>query len=427
MRFSFVEPPGAGSLRSGEWEALAPLASGVGESTRREASASNSPLPSARVLRMGESKVSGKMTSFTRIPGKRGAAESGLSVPRFPKRVVFSGSAGKISACAAREIFVEEAPPQRPPSNPARFRRAGRRKHRRKASRAHPDSPPPKRNVSRHFDEEEPLKCEGIEANFSERGEVLQIENGTFFITGGGSGLGAATAKTLAEAGANVVLADVNEEAGEGAAKGIGGSARFVHTDVSDEASVEAALDAAVEAFGKLDGVVSCAGVGPAAKVVGRKGVHDLGLFAKTIETNLVGTFNVIRLAAVRLSENEPGEGGERGVIINTASAAAFDGQIGQAAYSASKGGVVGMTLPIARELASSGIRVMTIAPGIFETPMLAALPEDAKESLGKQVPFPSRLGRPDEYAALAKHIIENQMLNGEVIRLDGSIRMAPK
>ncbi|MBA2693540.1 MAG: 3-hydroxyacyl-CoA dehydrogenase [Rubrobacter sp.] len=255
----------------------------------------------------------------------------------------------------------------------------------------------------------------------------MRIENKTFFITGGGSGLGAATAKTLAEAGANVVLADVNEEAGDETVKGIGATARFVHTDVSDEASVEAALDAAIEAFGSLDGVVNCAGIGPAAKVVGRKGVHDLGLFSKTIEINLIGTFNVIRLAAVRISENESDEGGERGVVINTASVAAYDGQIGQAAYSASKGGVVGMTLPIARELASSGIRVMTIAPGIFETPMLAALPDDAKDSLGKQVPFPPRLGRPDEYAALAKHIIENQMLNGEVIRLDGSIRMAPR
>jgi NAD(P)-dependent dehydrogenase (short-subunit alcohol dehydrogenase family) len=176
-----------------------------------------------------------------------------------------------------------------------------------------------------------------------------------------------------------------------------------------------------------LNGVVNCAGIGPAARVVGKKGVHDLGLFTKTVEINLVGTFNVIRLAALRMAENEPDDEGERGVIINTASVAAFDGQIGQAAYAASKGGVVALTLPVARELASSGIRVVTIAPGIFETPMLAALPEDAKESLGKQVPFPPRLGRPEEYAALAKHIVENQMLNGEVIRLDGSIRMAPR
>lgn len=255
----------------------------------------------------------------------------------------------------------------------------------------------------------------------------MRIENSTFFITGGGSGLGAATAKALAEAGANVLLADVNEEAGEATASEIGDRAKFVRTDVTDEGSVQDALDAAVETFGSLDGVVNCAGIGPAAKVVGKRGVHDLGLFTKTVEINLIGTFNVIRLAAVKMVENEPDEGGERGVIINTASVAAYDGQIGQPAYAASKGGVVALTLPVARELASSGIRVMAIAPGIFETPMLAALPEEAKASLGKQVPFPPRLGRPEEYAALAKHIVENGMLNGEVIRLDGAIRMAPK
>lgn len=255
----------------------------------------------------------------------------------------------------------------------------------------------------------------------------MRLENSTFFITGGGSGLGAATARLFAENGAAVVLADVNEEAGEQTAGEIGSRARFVRTDVTDEASVQAALDAAAEAFGSLEGVVNCAGIGPAAKVVGRKGIHDLGLFTKTIEINLIGTFNVIRLAAARLLENEPNEGGERGVIVNTASVAAYDGQIGQAAYAASKGGVVSLTLPVARELAASGIRVVTIAPGIFETPMLAALPEEAQESLGKQVPFPSRLGRPEEYAALAKHIAENEMLNGEVIRLDGAIRMAPR
>ena len=255
----------------------------------------------------------------------------------------------------------------------------------------------------------------------------MQIEDSTFFIAGGGSGLGAATARLLAENGAHIVLADVDEEAGEQMASQIGSGAEFVRTDVTDEESVQHALDSAVEIFGSLNGAVNCAGIGPAAKVVGKKGVHDLGLFTKTVEINLVGTFNVIRLAAVRLAENEPGEDGERGVIINTASVAAYDGQIGQAAYAASKGGVVALTLPVARELASSGIRVVTIAPGIFETPMLAALPEDAKESLGEQVPFPPRLGRPEEYAALAKHIVENQMLNGEVIRLDGAIRMAPK
>ena len=251
----------------------------------------------------------------------------------------------------------------------------------------------------------------------------MRIENGTFVVTGGGSGLGAATARMFAENGANVVLADVNEEAGETTASEIGDRAKFVRTDVTDEGSVGAAL----EAFGALNGVVNCAGIGPAAKVVGRKGVHDLGLFSKTVQINLIGTFNVIRLAALKMAENEPNEGGERGVIVNTASVAAYDGQIGQAAYAASKGGVVALTLPVARELASSGIRVATIAPGIFETPMLAALPEDAKESLGKQVPFPPRLGRPEEYAALAKHIVENAMLNGEVIRLDGAIRMAPR
>ena len=255
----------------------------------------------------------------------------------------------------------------------------------------------------------------------------MQLEGSTFFITGGGSGLGAATARLLAENGAHVALADVDEEAGEQMASQIGSGAEFVRTDVTDEESVQDALDSVVEIFGSLNGAVNCAGIGPAAKVVGKKGVHDLGLFTKTVEINLVGTFNVIRFAAVRLAENELGEDGERGVIINTASVAAYDGQIGQAAYAASKGGVVALTLPVARELASSGIRVVTIAPGIFETPMLAALPEDAKYSLGKQVPFPPRLGRPEEYAALAKHIVENQMLNGEVIRLDGGIRMAPR
>jgi NAD(P)-dependent dehydrogenase (short-subunit alcohol dehydrogenase family) len=255
----------------------------------------------------------------------------------------------------------------------------------------------------------------------------LQVEESTFFITGGGSGLGAATARLFAENGARVALADVDEEAGKQMASQIGSSAEFVRTDVTDEESVQDALDSVVEIFGSLNGVVNCAGIGPAAKVVGKKGVHDLGLFTKTVEINLVGTFNVIRLAAIRLAENEPDDEGERGVMINTASVAAYDGQIGQAAYAASKGGVVALTLPVARELASSGIRVVTIAPGIFETPMLAALPEDAKESLGKQVPFPPRLGRPEEYAALAKHIVENQMLNGEVIRLDGAIRMAPR
>lgn len=255
----------------------------------------------------------------------------------------------------------------------------------------------------------------------------MDIRGNAFLVTGGGSGLGAATARRLAGAGAKVALADVDDEGAQSLAKELGEAAIAVRTDVTDEDSVEGALGEAVEAFGGLRGVVNCAGVGPAAKVLGRKGVHSLDKFAQTVNVNLVGTFNVIRLAALRMSENEPDEGGERGVIVNTASVAAYDGQIGQAAYSASKGGVVGMTLPVARELSEHGIRVMTIAPGIFETPMLAALPDEAKESLGKQVPFPSRLGQPAEYADLVAHIVENQMLNGEVIRLDGAIRMAPR
>ena len=249
----------------------------------------------------------------------------------------------------------------------------------------------------------------------------MRVEGKTFLVTGGGSGLGAATARRLAESGAkSIILADLaqNEEVGE--------NATFVETDVTDEDSVFAAVAAAQDSGG-LHGVVNCAGVGTPGKVVGRDGPLDLGAFTKVIQVNLVGTFNVIRLAAAAMQENEPDEEGERGVIVNTASVAAFDGQIGQAAYSASKGGVVSMTLPIARELARSGIRVMTIAPGIFETPMLAGLPEDAQESLGKQVPFPPRLGRPEEYAALVLHIVGNTMLNGEVIRLDGAIRMAPR
>ena len=261
------------------------------------------------------------------------------------------------------------------------------------------------------------------------KGGVVEIENRTFFVTGGGSGLGAATARMLAEAGGNVVLADVNDEAGESLTGEIGDRARFSRADVTDARSVQAALDTAREAFGSLDGLVNCAGVGPAKKVLGKKGPHPLEDFEKTVGINLIGTFNAIRLAAAVMAENEPAGGaeGERGVIVNTASVAAFDGQIGQAAYAASKGGVVSLTLPVARELADLGIRVVTIAPGLFETPMLAALPEAARESLGKQVPFPPRLGRPEEYAALVKHIVENEMLNGEVIRLDGAIRMAPR
>ena len=255
----------------------------------------------------------------------------------------------------------------------------------------------------------------------------MEIQSRTFFVTGGGSGLGAATARLIAADSGNVMIADVNGEAGERLAGEIGEKARFRRTDVTDEASVQAAVEAALDAFGGLHGLVNCAGVGPAQKVLGREGPHSLQDFRKTVEINLTGTFNAMRLAAAVMAENQPDGGSERGVIVNTASVAAFDGQIGQPAYAASKGGVVALTLPAAREFAPLGIRVMAIAPGIFETPMLAALPEPARDSLGKQVPFPARLRRPEEYAALARHIIQNQMLNGEVIRLDGAIRMAPK
>ena len=246
----------------------------------------------------------------------------------------------------------------------------------------------------------------------------MRIEGNTFLVAGGGSGLGAATTDMLAAAGARVVVADLKGEAPQ--------EGRFVETDVTDEDSVRGAVDAALE-LGEFRGAVNCAGVASAEKVLGREGPHALDSFAKVVQVNLVGTFNVIRLAAEAMSGLDPLESGERGVIVNTASVAAFDGQIGQVAYAASKGGVVSLTLPVARELAKSGIRVMTIAPGIFDTPMMAGLPEDARVSLGNQVPFPSRLGKPEEYAALVKHIVENEMLNGEVIRLDGSIRMAPR
>jgi NAD(P)-dependent dehydrogenase (short-subunit alcohol dehydrogenase family) len=246
----------------------------------------------------------------------------------------------------------------------------------------------------------------------------VRIEENTFLVAGGGSGLGEATARMLVASGARVVVADLKGEAPEGG--------RFVETDVTDESSVRAAVNAALE-VGGLRGAVNCAGVASAEKVLGREGPHSLDSFAKVVQINLIGTFNVIRLAAEAMVSSGPTESGERGVIVNTASVAAFDGQIGQVAYAASKGGVVALTLPVARELAGSGIRVMTIAPGIFDTPMMAGLPEAARDSLGKQVPFPSRRGKPEEYADLVKHIIENEMLNGEVIRLDGSIRMAPK
>jgi NAD(P)-dependent dehydrogenase (short-subunit alcohol dehydrogenase family) len=254
----------------------------------------------------------------------------------------------------------------------------------------------------------------------------VEIAGRTVLVTGGGSGLGAATARMVVEHGGSVVVADVDTERGERVAAELGERARFVPTDVTDEASVGAAVAAALE-LGGPHVAVSCAGIAPAERVLGRDGPHSLARFVAAIQVNLVGTFNVTRLAAQAMAANEPGEDGERGVIVNTASVAAFDGQIGQAAYSASKAGVAGMTLPIARELARLGIRVMAVAPGIFDTPMLAAMPDQVRDSLGAQVPFPSRLGQPAEYAALVRHIVENRMLNGEVIRLDGAIRMAPR
>ncbi len=248
----------------------------------------------------------------------------------------------------------------------------------------------------------------------------MEIEGRTFLVAGGGSGLGAATTEMLTNEGANAVVADLRGEAADG-------NVRFVETDVTDEASVRRAIEEALQSFGGMHGAINCAGIASAEKVLGREGPHSLDSFAKVVEVNLVGTFNVLRLAAEVMVNNEPAASGERGVIVNTASVAAYDGQIGQVAYAASKGGVVALTLPVARELAQYGIRAVAIAPGIFDTPMMAGLPEAARESLGKQVPFPSRLGRPEEYAALVRHIIENEMLNGEVIRLDGSIRMAPR
>jgi NAD(P)-dependent dehydrogenase (short-subunit alcohol dehydrogenase family) len=252
----------------------------------------------------------------------------------------------------------------------------------------------------------------------------MKIEGLNALVAGGASGLGAATARRLAAAGANVTIADLNAERGAALAEEIG--AEFVATDVTKEADVEAAVKAAAGDEG-LRISISCAGIGPAEKTAGRKGPHSLDVFETVIRVNLIGSFNVLRLAAASMLNNAPDEEGERGVHINTASIAAYDGQIGQVAYSASKGGIVGLTLPAARDLAQSGIRVCAIAPGLFDTPLLAGLPEEVRTSLGATVPFPPRLGRPEEYAALAQHIVENTMLNGEVIRLDGALRMAPR
>ncbi|MFZ5643557.1 MAG: 3-hydroxyacyl-CoA dehydrogenase [Bacillota bacterium] len=255
----------------------------------------------------------------------------------------------------------------------------------------------------------------------------MNIKNATAIITGGASGLGEATAVRLHSAGANVVIADFNEDKGNELVAKLGERAVFSLTDVTNSAQVQAAVELAMSKFGRIDIVVNCAGTGIAMRTLSKAGPHNLDLFKKVIDINLTGTFDMIRLAAEKMAANDPNELGERGVIINTASVAAYDGQIGQAAYSASKAGVVGMTLTVARDLSSLGIRVVTIAPGLFDTPLLAALPEEAKASLGRQVPFPPRLGNPEEYAMLAQQIVENVMLNGETIRLDGAIRMAPK
>src|SRR6267142_2710567 len=263
------------------------------------------------------------------------------------------------------------------------------------------------------------------ELPYSRTDITMQIKNSVFLITGGASGLGAATARMAAENGGKVVIADMQADVGEKFAKEIG--ARFVKTDVTSEADGKAAVERALKEFGGLQVLVNCAGIALAERTLGKELPHDLGRFQKVLTVNVIGTFNMIRLAADAMAKASPNAGGERGVIVNTASVAAFDGQIGQAAYSASKGAIVGMTLPIARDLARNGIRVCSIAPGIFETPMLAGLPKDAQDSLGKQVPFPSRLGRPAEYAQMVKAIVEIEMLNAETIRLDGAIRMAPK
>ncbi len=255
----------------------------------------------------------------------------------------------------------------------------------------------------------------------------MRIADSVFLVTGAGSGLGLASARELVGQGGRVVLLDINAEAGRAAADALGANARFIQADITREDDGRAAVAMALDVFGGLHGLVNCAGIAPAEKILGRNAVHGLDSFRRTLEVNLIGSFNLLRLAAEAMAQGAPNTEGERGVIVNTASVAAFDGQIGQAAYAASKGGVAALTLPAARELARSGIRVMCIAPGIFETPMMAGMPQEVRDSLAAGVPFPPRLGRPEEYAALVRHIVENPMLNGEVIRLDGALRMAAK
>jgi NAD(P)-dependent dehydrogenase (short-subunit alcohol dehydrogenase family) len=255
----------------------------------------------------------------------------------------------------------------------------------------------------------------------------MRIENASALVAGGASGLGAATARALHEAGARVVIADLNADKGEALAAELGDRAGFVEANVMEPEPVQAAVQAAASAEGGLRISVCCAGIGWAQRTAGKQGPHDLEIFHNVIKVNLIGTFNVLRLAAAAMVDNDPDDGGERGVCVNTASIAAFDGQIGQVAYSASKGAIVGLTLPAARDLASRGVRVVTIAPGTFDTPLLAALPEEARQELGAQIPFPNRLGRSEEFAGLARHIVENPMLNGETIRLDGALRMPPR
>ena len=255
----------------------------------------------------------------------------------------------------------------------------------------------------------------------------MDIRNHVALITGGASGLGEACARTIVSEGGKAMLADINQSKGEALVKELGAAARFVRCDVTSSAEMQAAVEAAREEFGAVHFAICCAGIGPPKRVLGREGPMPLENFSQVIQINLIGTFNTIRLAAAAMARNAPNSEGERGVIVTTSSVAAYEGQIGQAAYTASKAGIAGMTLPIAREFAQHGIRVMTIAPGIFDTPLLSSLPEEAKVSLGKQVPFPPRLGRPDEFASLVRQILVSPMLNGSVIRLDGAIRMAPK